>query len=108
MGGSSYRGYNNSKYMKEIQGKSILFRVSARFELGRVRVIESRLYKLISSWSISCTRHKSFRESCGWYPVKQVIFLFFSAGLRIVQKKQIKPWAIEHLEVAILMKENDV
>ena len=30
--------------MTEIQGKSILVRVSARFELGRVRVIESRLY----------------------------------------------------------------
>ena len=30
--------------MTEIQGKSILVRVSARFELARVRVIESRLY----------------------------------------------------------------
>ena len=77
--------------MKEIQGKSILVRVSARFELGRVRVIGSRLYKLISSWSISYTSHKNFRESCGWYPLKQVIFFFFSsARLRIVQKKQIK------------------
>ena len=34
--------------MKEIQGKSILVRVSARLELARVRVIGSRLY-------ISCT-----------------------------------------------------
>ena len=31
-------------YMREIQGKSILVRVSARFELARVRVIGSRLY----------------------------------------------------------------
>ena len=30
--------------MTEIQGKSILVRVSARFELARVRVIASRLY----------------------------------------------------------------
>ena len=30
--------------MREIQGKSILVRVSARFELARVRVIGSRLY----------------------------------------------------------------
>ena len=30
--------------MTEIQGKSILARVSARFELARVRVIGSRLY----------------------------------------------------------------
>ena len=30
--------------MTEIQGKSILVRVSARFELARVRVIRSRLY----------------------------------------------------------------
>ena len=32
--------------MTEIQGKSILVRVSARFELAKVRVIESRLYIL--------------------------------------------------------------
>ena len=42
--GSSYRGQNCSKCMTEIQGKSILVRVSARFELARVRVIGSRLY----------------------------------------------------------------
>ena len=42
-GGSSYRGQNYSKCMKKIQGKSILVRVSARFELARVRVIGSRL-----------------------------------------------------------------
>ena len=30
--------------MTEIQGKSILVRVSARFELARARVIGSRLY----------------------------------------------------------------
>ena len=44
---SSYRGSNYSKCMTEIQGKSILVRVSARFELARVRVIGSRLYLLI-------------------------------------------------------------
>ena len=41
---SSYRGSNYSKCMTEIQGKSILVRVSARFELVRVRVIGSQLY----------------------------------------------------------------
>ena len=30
--------------MTEIQGKSILVRVSARFELARVRVVGSQLY----------------------------------------------------------------
>ena len=30
--------------MTEMQGKSILVRVSARFELARVRVVGSRLY----------------------------------------------------------------
>ena len=30
--------------MTEIQGKSILVRVSARFQLARVRVVGSRLY----------------------------------------------------------------
>ena len=35
--------------MTEIQGKSILVRVSARFELARVRVIGSRLYLEASS-----------------------------------------------------------
>ena len=50
--GSSYRGSNYSKCMTEIQGKSILVRVSARFELARVRVIGSRLYNKIpkSDW----------------------------------------------------------
>ena len=41
---SNYRGQNYSECMTEIQGKPILVRVSARFELTRVRVIGSRLY----------------------------------------------------------------
>ena len=36
-----------SKSMTEIQGKSILVRVSARFELARVRVIGSQLYYIL-------------------------------------------------------------
>ena len=39
--------------MAEIQGKSILVRVSARFELARVRVIGSQLY-LIGLFLIVC------------------------------------------------------
>ena len=37
--------------MKEIQGKSTLVRVSARFELARVRVIESQMYIMVSGIS---------------------------------------------------------
>ena len=44
-GGSSYWGQNYSKWKKEIQGKSILVQVSARFELVRVWVIGSWLYR---------------------------------------------------------------
>ena len=35
--------------MTEIQGKSILVRVSARFELARARVIGSQLYTIVMS-----------------------------------------------------------
>ena len=45
--GSNYRGLNYSEFMTEIQGKSILVRVSARFELARVRVIGSQLHLLL-------------------------------------------------------------
>ena len=38
--------------MTEIQGKSILVRVSARFELARVRVIGSRLYWRRLIWTL--------------------------------------------------------
>ena len=44
---SSYDKY--SKCMKEIQGKSILVRFIARFELAMVRVIGRRLYIFRSS-----------------------------------------------------------
>ena len=48
MGANSRLGAYSNKYgMTEIQGKSILVRVSARFELARVRVIGSRLYKKV-------------------------------------------------------------
>ena len=42
--GSSYRVKNYTKCLKEIRGKSTFVRVSARFELTRVRVIGSQLY----------------------------------------------------------------
>ena len=49
VGGSSYWEIellraNNSKCMKEIQGKSTLVRVSASFKFVRIQVIESQLY----------------------------------------------------------------
>ena len=47
--------------MAEIQGKSILVRVSARFELARVRVIGSRLYLHVSA-VFFITKQKSL----GW------------------------------------------
>ena len=48
--GSSHRGFelprvNHNKRMKEIQGKSTLVLVSAKFELARVRVTRSQLYQ---------------------------------------------------------------
>ena len=63
--------------MAEIQGKSILVRVSARFELGKVRVIGSRLYLHVSAvfiakqkslgWSKTSKRKRTFKfvESIG-------------------------------------------
>ena len=42
-GGSSYRGLNYSKCMTEIQGKSVLVRVSARFEFARSSYRESNV-----------------------------------------------------------------
>ena len=43
--------------MTEIQGKSILVLVSARFELARVRVIGSQLYSLlIERFSLDCRK----------------------------------------------------
>ena len=45
IGGSSYRELNYSKCVRKIQGKSTLVRVNARFELAKVRVIGSQLYK---------------------------------------------------------------
>ena len=42
-GGSSYRGLNYSKCTTEIQGKSVLVRVSARFELAGSSYRESNV-----------------------------------------------------------------
>ena len=47
--------------MTEIQGKSILVRVSARFELARVRVIGSRLYIILKR--IPAEAYRSHRSS---------------------------------------------
>ena len=41
--------------MKEIEGKSTLVQVSARFVLGRVRVIGSRLYNQIKTLHLAIT-----------------------------------------------------
>ena len=50
--------------MTEIQGKSILVRVSARFELARVRVIGSRLYLACVNLGRDLTRWE-FSFVCG-------------------------------------------
>ena len=50
--GSSYREMNYSKCMTEIQEKSTLVRVNARFELAKVRVIGS-LMQITGSRKIS-------------------------------------------------------
>ena len=44
---SSYRGLNYSKYMRQIQGKSGLLRVSKEFGLLRVLVIGVQMYNLL-------------------------------------------------------------
>ena len=51
--------------MKEIKGKSILVRVSARFELARVRVIGSRLYFYSGIRSIERTLKRIPRATRG-------------------------------------------
>ena len=47
--------------MAEIQGKSILVRVSARFELATVHVNGSRLY--LHVWAVFITKQKSLGRS---------------------------------------------
>ena len=49
-GGSSYRGQNYSKCLEETNLKPIFVRVSGRFELARVRVIERQLYSYLLLW----------------------------------------------------------
>ena len=56
--------------MTEIQGKSILVRVSARFELARVRVIGSRLYKKAKKTK---TSNKVWQKK----PVSLFFFFYF-------------------------------
>ena len=51
--------------MKEIKGKSILVRVSARFELATVRVIGSRLYFYSGIRSIERTLKRIPRATRG-------------------------------------------
>ena len=63
--GLSYRGYYYSQCMKEIKGKSILVRVSARFELATVRVIGSRLYFYSGIRSIERTLKRIPRATRG-------------------------------------------
>ena len=71
--------------MTEIQGKSILVPVSARFELARIRVIESRLciqslvFKKLKciTWVLFCTVHKDLVRN------PQIFFTFFLTRLFI-------------------------
>ena len=52
----------NVQCTTEIQGKSILIRVSARFELVRVRVIGSRLYNHVAS----CNSRTKLSRNQSW------------------------------------------
>ena len=49
--------------MKEIQGKLILARVSARFELARVRVLRNRLYIPILNVTARHIHQKTYLSS---------------------------------------------
>ena len=66
--------------MKEIQGKSILVRVSARFELGRVRVIGSRLYKLFSPGRSLAQVTKALGNLVDGIPLNRLFSSFFFFG----------------------------
>ena len=57
-----------SECMTEIQEKSILVRVSARFELARVRVIGSRLYVSHISLSLAVKMKGKFPSWRPFYP----------------------------------------
>ena len=87
-----------SKCMTEIQGKSILVRVSTRFELARVRVIGSRLYFYnIVRWSSMlkqfCKTTKNIEKYIYKYPYGQ----FWSFCMVIFQ-----PTRVVHLTVRII------
>ena len=65
--------------MTEMQGKSILVRVSARFELARVRVVGSRLY-LSGSRLYACINTGKFkgldsREITSLPDIERVIYM---------------------------------
>ena len=65
--------------MTEIQGKSILLRVSARFELARVQVIGGQLY-------IDFSKPKS-----GAHIRKQVIIIIILIKINMKTEKESKP-----------------
>ena len=68
--GSSYRGFELQRVKlqwnckKEIQGKSTLVRVSARFQLARVRVIGSQLYH--RAWVTCVKTNEKVKSRIGW------------------------------------------
>ena len=69
--------------MKEIKRKSILVRVSARFELARVRVIGSRLYSYSGIRSIQCTLKRTHHE----LPVGGLPYEYDGDVFRLVSRK---------------------
>ena len=72
--------------MNEIHGKSILVRVSARFELARVRVIGSRLYSILS---LQCVigRFSNMAVFGCFVSVERLVAMFWSLFL-VVKAKQ--------------------
>ena len=67
--------------MTEIQGKSILVRVSARFEWARVRVIGSRLYKDIKKY-MCFDISNCYRRIQSTNQYFQVMFLYHTKKLQ--------------------------
>ena len=71
--------------MKEIQGKSILVRVSARFELVRVRVIGSQLFRRLelSAWTLILTLETIFTTLLGSKNIIKFYAQFLLSGSKI-------------------------
>ena len=97
--------------MTEIQGKSILVRVGARFELARVRVIGSQLFVSLTwktrsycngakSWrQDQCEEYQDWNQHSSYYltasvefRISQPYFLKRQSSFAFLPPFQVQPW----------------